>query len=322
MQLKPDHVETVLQGSFYGGKPHVVVKDAIFEASSPMRHMTEVIRMLGKFLEEDQDVPPIFGVYTDGGSDHRTTFISVQVAYIAMWLVCNLDMLVACRTPPYLSVLNPAERVMSTLNIPLYGLALARKRLSPEKEAVMSKFKTKKEFRKGATQVRVSMSMCQLDSIMVVSLFNVASCSDTIPCQIEILPSLSAETLKDCIDLIESRFRRIQYKGENISVLKAAPQSEIKDLWEVLERVSPDIDWKNSSRPGMITMENVMKDSRFKSFYSAHCKATLYSFQVCSLSCSFSVTGQYLALIRSRNVAMKVVVFANQFEFQEKILTN
>ena len=83
---------------------------------------------------DSMDHSPIHMVYTDGGGDHRTPFISVQISYIAHFLNKDLDMLIAARTPPNLSVLNPIERVNSTLNIGLNGLALGRKELDPETE--------------------------------------------------------------------------------------------------------------------------------------------------------------------------------------------
>ena len=43
-------------------------------------------------------------------------------------------MLIAARNPPGYSVLNPCERIMSTLNIGLNGLALGRDRSNPNEE--------------------------------------------------------------------------------------------------------------------------------------------------------------------------------------------
>ena len=57
-------------------------------------------------------------------------------------------MLVAARTPPYYSVLNPVERVHCTLNIGLNGLALARTQLEPNAEKLIKGLISKKEWRK------------------------------------------------------------------------------------------------------------------------------------------------------------------------------
>ena len=58
-------------------------------------------------------------VYTNGGPDHQVNFLSVQLSCIALFLTHDLDYLVAVRTPPYNSWKNPAEHVMSELNLAL-----------------------------------------------------------------------------------------------------------------------------------------------------------------------------------------------------------
>ena len=63
---------------------------------------------------------------TDGGGDHRCTFLSVQLSWILLLYALDLDMLVACRTAPGHSYVNPAERCMSTLNLGLQNCALSR----------------------------------------------------------------------------------------------------------------------------------------------------------------------------------------------------
>lgn len=54
---------------------------------------------------------------SDGGPDHRITFLSAKVALIALFPSLEMDMLIAIRTCPYQSWSNMAERVMSTLNL-------------------------------------------------------------------------------------------------------------------------------------------------------------------------------------------------------------
>ena len=62
-------------------------------------------------------------MYTDGGPDHRLTYVSVQIALIALFLELDLDFLCAVRTPPHNSWKNPAERIM---NLALQGVGIAR----------------------------------------------------------------------------------------------------------------------------------------------------------------------------------------------------
>lgn len=137
--------------SFYGGQPFVCLKDAIFQPSSAIRHGVELMEVLsGTSYPANR---PVMMMYTDGGPDHRTTFISVQLAYVAIFLNLDLDAFIVLRTPPNLSVLNPAERVMSLLNVALYGIALSRETLSTVEESAMKRYNTKKQWRNGVTEV-------------------------------------------------------------------------------------------------------------------------------------------------------------------------
>ena len=86
----------------------MMLKDAIFEISLPSHHMCE---MTATMEAEDRELP-VQLIYTDGGGDHRITFISVQMAYLAHWMTNNLDFLIACRCLPLLSVTKPCERFM------------------------------------------------------------------------------------------------------------------------------------------------------------------------------------------------------------------
>ena len=96
---------------------------------------------------------PILFVYSDGGPDHRLTYISVQLSLICLFLKLGLDYLCACRTAPYHSWKNPVERVMSVLNFGLQSVGLARAEI-PEAalEQEVAKCNTLSELRKIATK--------------------------------------------------------------------------------------------------------------------------------------------------------------------------
>ena len=96
-----------IEGSFYRGKVFVGLKEKCFEPSSPVGHVSE----LAKLLECQEKNKEILCLYTDGG------------------LKLNKDMVVAVRTPPYSSWKDPAERLMSILNIGLQSIGLARREL-------------------------------------------------------------------------------------------------------------------------------------------------------------------------------------------------
>jgi hypothetical protein len=66
-------------------------------------------------------IQPIMAMYTDGGPDHRTNFITVILAAVALFIKENLDILVQMRTPPGLFIRNVAERAMPIINCGLYG---------------------------------------------------------------------------------------------------------------------------------------------------------------------------------------------------------
>ena len=81
---------------------------------------------------------PMIFFGTDGGPDHNVTNIQVILSYVAIFLVSSIDCLIAVRTPPNFSVINPVERLMCTLNIALTGIALSRDELPPSEEKMVS----------------------------------------------------------------------------------------------------------------------------------------------------------------------------------------
>ena len=100
------------EGSWYAEDVSVGLKDAVFQACSPSRHATElydelIMKIGGK---------TVLCVYSDGGPDHRLTYLSVQLSLIALFLNLYMDCLVACRTAPNHSWRNPVERLMSKIN--------------------------------------------------------------------------------------------------------------------------------------------------------------------------------------------------------------
>lgn len=136
-------------GSFYQGKVSVIYKDSIFQASSPWRHVTE----LRKLLESNETVKPVLMIFSDGGPDHRLTYHSVKLSLIILFKALDLDLLIAGRTAPGHSWLNPVERIMSTLNIALQNTALARDSCTSDQEQVLKSANSMSEIRKKAEKV-------------------------------------------------------------------------------------------------------------------------------------------------------------------------
>ena len=114
-----------IHDSWYRGQVMVGFKDAVFEASSPMRHATELSQTLNKSVELWK---PILFMYCDGGPDHTLTYVSVQVSLIAIFKMLNLDFLCAARTALVHSWRNRVERIMSTPNLGLQCVGLMRER--------------------------------------------------------------------------------------------------------------------------------------------------------------------------------------------------
>ena len=114
----------------------VCLKDNVTQPSSALHHSTELASLVkanyGEATEKN-----VMVMVSDGGPDHRITFVSVQVALICLFMTLDLDMLVCARTCPYQSWQNMGERVMSTLNLALMNVSLSRSALSEEYEKLL-----------------------------------------------------------------------------------------------------------------------------------------------------------------------------------------
>ena len=67
-------------------------------------------------------------LYTDGGSEHRTTFLSVKMAMISLQNFLNLDQILAVRTASGHLFRNPAEKINCVRNLGLYGVGCMRQK--------------------------------------------------------------------------------------------------------------------------------------------------------------------------------------------------
>lgn len=190
---------TDLSGEWYSGQPTVIFKDAIFQNSYAFRHAAELIKHL---TLADLSRPLMF-IGTDGGPDHNVTSILVMLRYVALFLEQDLDFLCAVRTPPNLSVLNPAERFLSTANMALIGVSLARNDLGRNEKRVRS-LMSKQQWR--SAQERHP----EVD-----------------------YKKLALDGTADARNLLQSRFRSLQYKGSAVLVGEVADTDEINELKKV-----------------------------------------------------------------------------------------
>ena len=102
------------------------MKDSVFQPSNPFKHGRELLKM----LSQKDNRKPVLMLFTDGGPDHRMTYHSVKLSLIVLFRRLNLELLVAGRTAPGHSWVNPAERIMSLLNLAFENAALSRRECS------------------------------------------------------------------------------------------------------------------------------------------------------------------------------------------------
>ena len=82
-----------IDNSWYRGVPRVYLKLAATEPSSTLRNAAEVKQEL--ISKSGKNIPPIVILYTNGGPEHRTTFLSVKIAMTALQQALYIDLLVA-----------------------------------------------------------------------------------------------------------------------------------------------------------------------------------------------------------------------------------
>ena len=187
--------------SFFNGRVFVTCKDKIFEHSSPFRHGAELGRILENHLcAEGVLKQKMLLLYTDGGPDHRVTYGSVQVSLICMFIQFDLDILIAVRTAPGNSWTNLAETVMPVLNLALQNVALERSRMSPQMESLIKCKNTMHDVRLTA----------------------------------ERFPQLETEykeSTEGVINLINSRFRRMQLKGTPLTTYQGVTRCTVDSFF-------------------------------------------------------------------------------------------
>lgn len=157
----PDDVSS----SWYTGQVLIGLKEGAFEPSSPHRHVTELHEAMAE-RNSLVDKSLLF-LYCDGGPDHRLTYLSVKLSLISFFLKNDLDYLCACRTAPFHSWRNPAERVMSIVNLGLQCVGLMREKMTDEQEAAIASSNNLSQLRSVAEK-KPEIKSAILDSIAPV----------------------------------------------------------------------------------------------------------------------------------------------------------
>ncbi len=227
-----------ISGSWYSGKVSVGTKEGAFEPSSPLRHASELCSL----IQLDAELKPILFLYTDGGPDHRLTYVSVQVSLIALFLSLDLDYLCAACTPPFHSWRNPVERIMSIVNLGLQCVGLARGEMGEVNERLVAKAGSMKEIRKLSLK-HPGLKEAAMDSVASakIRLAQVLGC--------------------------------LQLKGENFNLFVPATQEEIDTCWSstrcIDDTISPSV-----------TKATLPNHPRMQKFMDHCCRKRRYSFEV------------------------------------------
>jgi hypothetical protein len=235
------HVDILESNSetFYRGQVHVNLKDSVFQASSPFRHAVELVSI----MKEKEGVPPFLFVYTDGGPDHRLTFGAVKLPLIVLFKVLDLDVVIAGRTAPGHSWANPAERIMSLLNIAYQNVALSREEMSSHNEQIVKSCNTMSDLRKKAEKE----------------------------------PNIKeawTNSLSEMVGLLNSRTERIRLKGKSFLCHEPANDQEIVDFEEQVKTIVDE-----GITLGKYTKADLKKE-RYETFMRLHCVERNYTFQV------------------------------------------
>lgn len=225
-----------MEGSWYTGDVFIGLKDAIYEASSAIRHAKELSNILSSKINGRS----ILFLYTDGGPDHRLTYISVQLSLIALFLNLKLDVLIAARTAPSHSWANPVERIMAIVNLGLQCVGLMREKMGDQFEKCVSNCKNLKQLRANCTSYK----------------------SDV------------ARSLAPSKELLSSIVKRLQLHGRNFEIFESASESEIDSFWELLLSIDSSLSREDTTKPAL------QKLTELNNFISHCCVFRKYSITI------------------------------------------
>lgn len=233
--LIPDSPEK----SFYRGVVTTIVNDSVFQSSDPFRHAAALVKIL-----ENQERRPVMLRFSDGGTDQRNTLESVKLASISIFLETELDMLVIARCAPGHSWLNPAERIMSILNLGLQNCALERPTGDDDFEKKIKNCNSMAALRE-KSEVREKW----------------------------------LENMQPVQELVANRFKRLSLKSEPIRSIAPVAQFEVDRLKSRLKEKFPTLDF---SKP--LTKKNTAKCRDYIQWLEQHvrCRQYITQFRKCS----------------------------------------
>ena len=212
------------------------VKDSIFQPSSPIHHATEVTDVLSKCYSQ---VPPMLFIY----SDHRLTYMSVQISVIALHLNHDLDYLCVARTASCHSWHNPVKQVISLLNLGLQCVGLMRKEMPTQYEMAIKNCNSMAEIRK------VSSGLAFVDAV--------------------------SDSLSPCVVLLNDLFSQLKLKDEPVQCFFAASDAAIKEFWSAVLRVDSTLEYDVS-----YTKANISGQQSLLDFMDHCCQHRHYFFDI------------------------------------------
>ena len=177
--------------SFYRGIPYVYLKIHATEPSSAIRNAKEIANALIEKYKGKENIPPMLTIYTDGGPEHRSNFLSVQIA------------VQLARTAPGHSYRNPPEKVNCVLNLGLNAIGCMR-----------SSVHSDPAFEK-------SLTNCN-------GLNDVRNLLSKNP---DVYTKLLKELCSNCLDLIKAVFSRLHLKENNIKVRDTIIDREVESFF-------------------------------------------------------------------------------------------
>lgn len=177
------------------------------------------------------------------GPDHRLTYLSVKVALIALFRSLDLDMLIAIWMCPYQSWTNMAERVMSTLNLALQNVSLARAAMDPELE------------------------------LMIHSKTTLTDLWDTIS-RSSALASAFRDSMSSVIVRLAQRFNQMKLKEDPVQCATAASDKDVDEFFKLLHFIEPSLS------PDNLTKSILKTSPALQNFLETHCHSSHYVFQI------------------------------------------
>ncbi len=226
--------------SFFSGSVFVTLKDKVLQPSHAFRHTAELTKIIKTNLTTQPRSPRVILITSDGGSDHRLTYLSVQVAMISLFQNLDLDMLVAIRTCPYQSWTNMAERVMSTLNLALQNVSLARGEMESSMEA----------------RIKHKTSLSLLREALHQSFA---------------LASAYSDSMSPLIARLTGRFNQLKLKEDSFKCSCPASEEEIKECYTLLQFIEPSLCHDK------LTKKDLPSYPGLQAFLEAHCHSIIMS---------------------------------------------